>query len=264
VRGIIPVSFDMLNIEQQIARDWAAYGGSYAPALADYTAPNLFCEAKATPAGKRLFAIIDPYAYRERLAMPKLIINSAGDQYFVPDASQLYYRQLSGDNRLRYTFNTDHSQAPIVKDLLLRAVAWFNDVKRSRSPPRYDWEVRNGRITVTTTGSVKSVWLWQATDAQQADTRDFRLQTLGPAWTRQPLQAIGKGRYEAPLTVPAPGTWTAQSVEIVFENKSGLLDRVDDVINEASVLKNRQVFTTEVIVRPRRLPRDPATQCTGS
>ena len=45
-----------------------------------------------TPAFQKLMEIEDPYSYRDRLTMPKLIVNAAGDQFFLPDSSQLLFR----------------------------------------------------------------------------------------------------------------------------------------------------------------------------
>ena len=47
-----------------------------------------------TPELAALLTIEDPYAYRDRLTMPKFLINSAGDQYFLPDSSQFYFDAL--------------------------------------------------------------------------------------------------------------------------------------------------------------------------
>jgi PhoPQ-activated pathogenicity-related protein len=96
VKAIAPISFDVLNIEPQVDRHWAAYGGTYSEALADYTELDVFCEVKGTASGRKLREIIDPYEYRDRLTMPKLIINSAGDEFFLPDSSQIYYKDLLG------------------------------------------------------------------------------------------------------------------------------------------------------------------------
>lgn len=247
VKAIIPISFDMLNIEPQIDRHWAAYGGTYSEALADYTELDVFCEAKGTASGRKLRESIDPYEYRDRLTMPKLIINSAGDEFFLPDSSQLYYKDLLGDNRLRYTFNTDHSQEPLETDILLRAVSWFNDIRQGRIPPSYAWEIRDGQLLVETSGPVKAVSLWQATDAENPESRDFRLETIGPAWTKQELQPLDEGRYGAALKTPAQGTWTAYSIEVVFA--------------EDSLFEADQVFTTDVVIRPNSLPRNPNDHC---
>jgi len=41
--------------------------------------------------------------------MPKFMINSAGDQYFLPDSSKFYFDALEGEKYLRYVPNADHS-----------------------------------------------------------------------------------------------------------------------------------------------------------
>ncbi len=41
-----------------------------------------------------MYAIEDPYSYRERLTMPKFVVNAAGDQYFPPDSSQFLFRTI--------------------------------------------------------------------------------------------------------------------------------------------------------------------------
>jgi PhoPQ-activated pathogenicity-related protein len=54
------------------------------------------------PRTKLLYAIEDPYSYRDRLTMPKFIVNASGDQYFPPDSSQFYFGDLPGEKYLRY------------------------------------------------------------------------------------------------------------------------------------------------------------------
>ena len=49
-----------------------------------------------------------PDWYRERFTMPKFIMNSAGDQYLLPDSSRFYFDDLPGEKYLRYVPNTDH------------------------------------------------------------------------------------------------------------------------------------------------------------
>ena len=36
-----------------------------------------------------MFAIIDPYAYRSRLTMPKLVVDAGGDEFFMVDGLHL-------------------------------------------------------------------------------------------------------------------------------------------------------------------------------
>ena len=57
-----------------------------------------------------------------------------------------------------------------------------------------------------------TVKLWQATDP---NARDFRLQTIGPAYTSTSLTDLGGGNYVADVGHPAKG-WTAFFVELTF------------------------------------------------
>ena len=41
--------------------------------------------------------------------MPKFLLNSAGDQFFLPDSAQFYREGLKGETRFRYVPNSDHS-----------------------------------------------------------------------------------------------------------------------------------------------------------
>jgi hypothetical protein len=53
--------------------------------------------------------------------------------------------------------------------------------------------------------------------------------------------------YRAALETPTQGAWTAYSIEVVF---------AEDGLFEAD-----QVFTTDVVVRPNSLPRNPNDHC---
>ena len=54
--------------------------------------------------------------------------------------------------------------------------------------------------------------MWQATDP---NARDFRLETIGAAYTSVTLQDLGNGNYIAVVPHPAQG-WTAYFVELTF------------------------------------------------
>src|SRR5205823_3782629 len=97
---------------------FAAYG-FWAPAVGDYTRHKVH-ERFDTPAYAELLKIVDPYSYRERLTLPKYIVNAAGDQYFPPDSSKFYFDDLKGPKYLRYVPNANHSLAPDQLKHLLR------------------------------------------------------------------------------------------------------------------------------------------------
>ena len=58
------------------------------------------------------------------------------------------------------------------------------------------------------------VKLWQATNP---DARDFRLDTIGRAYTETTLESKGDGVYEAKVEKPEKG-WTAAFIELTYAN----------------------------------------------
>ena len=50
--------------------------------------------------GTQLIADIDPYAYRDRLTFPALILVGTGDNYSCSDGANLYLKDMPGDIRI--------------------------------------------------------------------------------------------------------------------------------------------------------------------
>jgi PhoPQ-activated pathogenicity-related protein len=107
VVAAIPIVIDTLNVEKAGAHHYSAYG-FFAPSLQDYVDMKI-PSWTGTPQYKALLKIEEPYEYRQRLTMPKFIVNATGDQYFPPDNSQFYFDDLPGVKYLRYVPNADHS-----------------------------------------------------------------------------------------------------------------------------------------------------------
>lgn len=220
VSAIAPTVIDVLNIDASMANHRENYDGvteriigGYAEAVGDYTAFGIF-DRGGTPRGQELMSIIDPYAYRDRLTMPKYIINSTGDQFFTPDSSLFYFQDLVGPSYLRYVPNTDHSLRQDTT-VLPGIAAFFAAVDRGVSLPELDWtfegEFQN-TIRLTTPDNPLSVNLWQATNP---DSLDFRLNTAAPRYTATPLSDQGGGVYVGTVPVPDSGG-TAFFVEATY------------------------------------------------
>src|SRR5215813_15312983 len=92
--AILPTVIDLLNLEPSFEHHYRAYG-FWAPAIAEFERTGIMRWPR-TPQFQALLRIEDPYSYRDRLMMPKFIVNSAGDQYFLPDSSQFYFDDLKG------------------------------------------------------------------------------------------------------------------------------------------------------------------------
>ncbi|MFN0123264.1 MAG: PhoPQ-activated protein PqaA family protein, partial [Blastocatellia bacterium] len=107
VIGIIPIVIDLLNVVPSFKHHLAAYG-YYAPAVGDYETMGLM-DQQDSPRYRELMKIVEPYEYRDRMTMPKFIVNATGDQFFLPDSWQFYYHDLPGVKHLRYVPNGEHS-----------------------------------------------------------------------------------------------------------------------------------------------------------
>ena len=99
VVAIVPIVIDIVNVRATMGNHYSAYG-FWAPAVGDYLEHKVM-QRSETPAYAEMLKIIDPYSYRHRLTMPKLILNAAGDQFFTPDSSRFYSRP-EGPKFLRY------------------------------------------------------------------------------------------------------------------------------------------------------------------
>ena len=209
VVAIAPIVIDLLNIIPSFQHHLAVYG-YYAPAVGDYETMGLMNQ-QDNPRYKALMKIEEPYEYRQRLTMPKLLVNATGDQFFVPDSWQFYYRDLLGDNRLRYVPNAEHSLRG--SDAWFSVLAWYNAILNQTPVPQYDWKIeKDGSVRVTTKDKPTEVKLWQATNG---GARDFRLTSIGPRWKATPLTAQADGSYVAKIAPPKTG-FTAYMVELTF------------------------------------------------
>lgn len=230
VVAICPIVIDVLNVEPSIDHHFRAYG-FYAPAIGDYVRHRIM-EWTGTPESRALYAIEDPFAYRDRLTMPKLLINAAGDQFFLPDSSQFYFAALSGQNYLRYVPNTDHGLKD--SDAVQTLATWYHAKLRGTELPRFSWtRAADGTLTVTSETKPVAVLLWQATNPS---ARDFRLEQIGKAWKSSPLEGAN-GVCRVKMEKPEQG-WTASFVELSF-----------DVGGEAPLK-----LTTDISVVPETLP----------
>jgi len=234
VIAIMPTVIDALNSEAITRHHFEAYG-FFSPALNDYVNHKIFPDKIGTPEYQHILAIEDPYNYRnrERLKIPKYLVNASGDQFFLPDNSQFYFGELQGEKYLRYVPNAKHNLAG--SDARESLQAFYEAVLEGRRRPEFSWKKqKDGSITVTVKDKPKEVKLWQATNPK---ARDFRVDTIGNAYTSTPLKEQKPGVYIGRVEKPAQG-YTAFFVELTYDSGGRYPFK----------------FTTEVSVVPDVLP----------
>lgn len=210
VVAIAPMVIDLLNIVPSFQHHRDAYG-FYAPAVGDYVRHGIM-DWQDTPEYTRLTRLVEPYEYRDRLTLPKLLINACGDQFFLPDSHRFYFDDLKGPKYLRYVPNTDHSLRE--SDALETLTAWHFAITRRIPLPRFEWKVdwAAGEISMKAQDRPARLLLWQATNPH---ARDFRQETIGKAWTSTELSLDAGGHLTARVARPEQG-WTAFLVELTY------------------------------------------------
>ncbi len=211
VVAVVPIVIDVVNVKACSINHFCAYG-FWAPAIGDYTRHKIF-ERSDTKEHDALMRIEDPYFYRDRLTMPKFVVNAAGDQFFPPDSSKFYFGELVGPKFLRYVPNADHSLRG--SDAQESILAFYEAVLTKAQVPKFSWEMAaDGSIRVKTETKPREVTLWQATNPK---ARDFRLEAIGKAYKSSNLEPGAGGVYVAKVPKPEAG-WTAFFVELVFDS----------------------------------------------
>jgi PhoPQ-activated pathogenicity-related protein len=233
VEAVVPIVIDLLNLKKSFIHHYRVYG-FWAPAVKDYFDMGIM-DRMSEPGFENLVETVEPYSYRERYTMPKFIVNSAGDQFFLPDSSQFYFDDLPGETYLRYVPNSDHSLRRT--DALESITAFYDAVLKGCPRPRFDFRNEgDGAIRVTTEDKPSAVKLWKATNPRH---RDFRLESVGPIYQSEDLAPESGGVYVGRVQKPAQG-WTAFFIELTYP----------------SGMKYPFKFTTGVNVIPDALPFD--------
>ncbi len=239
VEAAVPIVIDVVNVTPSMRHHVEAYG-FYSLAVGNYVEHRIMQRVN-DPRIKDLYGIEDPYSYRDRLTMPKFIVNASGDEFFCPDSSQFYWDDLKGEKYLRYVPNANHSLKGT--DAMESIIAFYQTVLSGKPRPRYSWTFeKDGSIRAKTQDAPKEVSLWQATNPS---ARDFRAYTLGKVYTSHPVMGEGDGVFVGRIKSPEKG-WTAFFVEFAFDTGG----------------KFPLKLTTAVRVLPENLPHagiDPAT-----
>ena len=186
VAAIAPMVIDTLNMKAQKAHALEVWG-RLSEQIDDYTSRGL-TEQYDTERGRRLWELVDPYMYRNRLLMPKLLIFGTNDPYWTLDALNIYWDGLKEPKDVVYLPNAGHGLQPN-RDYATNGVgALFRHVVSDRPLPKLTWSHRDAedgrlRLEITSSPTPKSAKLWIAS----APTRDFRK----AHWESTPLPLDG-------------------------------------------------------------------------
>ncbi|MFK7823342.1 MAG: PhoPQ-activated protein PqaA family protein [Oligoflexales bacterium] len=207
--GIIPMVYDLLNIRANMGHHFKIYG-FWADALAPYyehDIPSFIDSHEFTQLAK----LIDPYFFREKLKIPKYIINAANDEYFLPDSSQHYYKSFQGEKGLRYLPNHGHRLEDQGMNYWQDVNAAFQLMLRGIKFPEIQWQMKDDELSISYQGEPFDAYLWQAT----ANQRDFRFGPAYPQFTSRKICNLEGGNLSI-RPQKMLGKWEAFFVEFIY------------------------------------------------
>ena len=199
VIAIAPMVIDTLNMKAQRAHSLEVWG-KFSEQIDDYTSRGL-TEKFDEPDGARLWKMVDPYSYRDRLVLPKLLINGTNDRYWTLDALNIYWDDLKGPKHVVYLPNAGHNLA-VNRHYAINGVgAIFRHVADRKALPEISWKHADDDdgdllLHVHVKSAPKSAKVWVA----QSDTRDFRDSVWEPA-----SLAVREPTLRAEVKRPAKG-----------------------------------------------------------
>jgi PhoPQ-activated pathogenicity-related protein len=188
----------MLNMATQGPNQLEVWG-KYSEQIDDYVNRGLMERAKS-PDGTALWKMVDPFSFRDRLTIPKLLINGSNDRYWTLNALDLYWNGLKGPKHVVELPNAGHG-LEVNRDWAIQGLgAFFRHTVTGRPMPTLSW--KTGRapsgtttLTIQSDPPPASARLWSAS----ASSRDFR----EAKWTSSPLEA--GTTISASLPDPSPG-----------------------------------------------------------
>jgi len=172
VEAIAPMVIDMLNMPKSISYHVEAWG-DYSIQIQDYVELGIAQDVN-TPEGQEIVTMVDPFSYREKLTMPKLIFNGTNDEYWPADAIKHYINEIPGENYLHYVPNAGHGLGD-KKQAIQALSSFFAETLQNKEYPECSWNFEEiGQEVVVTIDASKEeltgILLWTC----DSDDRDFR------------------------------------------------------------------------------------------
>lgn len=235
VKAIGPMVIDVLNMPVNVDYHKVAWG-DYSIQIEDYVRLGIAQQVN-TPGGSDLVNMIDPYAYRKNLSIPKMLFIGTNDEYWPVDAVKNYIDSIPGQNMICYTPNAGHGLGD-KKTALTTLSAFFGMAARNQPYPTNDYSIsttaQGASLKVQANADLlEEVILW-TTSSSDRDFRDeqWSSSSLGQKAKSEiqldiPFPETGYKAFYVDLKYKAPygGSYTQSTRMFVTDNKALLLQR---------------------------------------
>ncbi len=267
VAAIAPIQFGLVDLVKQIEHQ-AGKREALSPFLEIFSESGAMSELE-TERGEELLEIIDPYYYRDKLAMPKLLLLPAGVETMTTvDGVSLYYDELFGDTHLFCVPNLEPSdmgplltpsekdedkaglgeddglmwmppkpeaQVDVAQELRDTLSVFYHKLLVDKPMPKFSWTISDdGEFQLTCEDMPAEVRLWVA----ESDTRDFRYETIGATWQME-KHKIDDGKLAGNLR-EGKGKYRAFCLELVYPSSLGINASVTTPVTVLEPLETRR------------------------
>jgi PhoPQ-activated pathogenicity-related protein len=199
VEAIGPMVIDVLNMPVSLDYQIKVWE-EYSIQIEDYVKLGIPQQVH-TEQGNDISTMVDPFSYRDKLDMPKMIFIGTNDEYWPVDAIKNYYDEIPGENYIHYVPNAGHDLGG-GQQALTALSAFFGRTMRHEKYPVCKWELaeEGSRITLsveTSPDKLQVARLW-STDSEDRDFRDEE-------WTSQEVAYQDQQEIEIEVTFPESG-----------------------------------------------------------
>lgn len=198
VTAIAPMVIDILNMPVNLDYQIKMWH-EYSVQIQDYV--KLEIPQTATSAkGQAITTMVDPYSYRKKLTMPKLLIMGTNDEYWNVDAIKNYIDSIPGTNFVKYVPNVGHGLGD-KREALASLSAFFGHTLAQTPYPELQWDLtqtkKNATLKVNASPDVLVDAILWSTDSRDTDFRDDK-------WSGRSLELGKKKKKPAVVTVVEP------------------------------------------------------------
>jgi PhoPQ-activated pathogenicity-related protein len=173
VAAIAPMVIDILNMPVNLdyqVKMWKEYSVQ----IEDYVKLGI-PQTAHTEKGNAITTMVDPYSYRKKLTMPKMIFMGTNDEYWTVDAIKHYIDSIPGQNFIHYVPNVGHNLGD-QKQALEGLSAFFGQTLAKTPYPLLQWDLTQTKkgitIKVNTTREILVDAVLWSTDSEDTDFRD--------------------------------------------------------------------------------------------
>lgn len=214
VAAIGPMVIDMLNMPATLDYQFKTYG-EYSIQIEDYTKLGI-PQSTDTKEGRTLTTMIDPFSYRAKMTIPKIIFIGTNDEYWTVDAIKLYYDQIPGKNMIHYTPNAGHDLGG-GKQAFESLTAFFGLTLMNKEYPANTWTTTNTKEGVELVINAQQTDLvgatvWHTTSSD----RDFR----NNLWLSHNLKLTKEPVVKVTVPYPAKG-YASFYVDLKYKDPNG-------------------------------------------